>query len=207
MTSQPGSFHLGNRKEIAILESPIDSMYLLHNALRDEAAELEESVRRFETGDSLQLIRQHFMQWAAGLMFHAEQEDHYIMRLLADSLPVKDAQKEHAQVIDRLQTVVGVFSEEIGKTKVIARTQRHLFGAVVAARIAQDDHLESEEAFVLPEIRDRFDDAGQLELVRHLFIDSEAADPLWVREWLTPHLSPREQKLLDVLEQEMATLA
>ena len=126
---------------------------------------------------------------------------------MADSLPVRDTQKEHAEVIDRLQTVVGVFSDEIGTTKVIARTQRHLFGAVVAARIAQDDHLESEEAFVLPEIRDRFDDAGQLELIRYLFLDSEAADPLWVRDWLTPHLSPKERKLLDVLEQEMATLA
>jgi hypothetical protein len=206
MTSHPGSFHPSNRKEITILECPMDSMYLLHNALRDEAAELEESVQRFEAGDSLQLIRQQFMKWAAALMFHAEQEDQYIMRRFADSLPVRDSHKEHAQVIDRLESVVGVLSEEIGKTKVIARTQRHLFGAVVAARIAQDDHLESEEAFVLPEIQERCDDAGQLGLVRHLFIDREAADPLWVVDWLTPHLTSNEQTLLSNLEKEMAAL-
>ena len=51
---------------------------------------------------------------------------------------------------------------------VIARTQRHLFGTVVTARIAQDDHLEEEEAFVLPVIRRQLSDAQQRTIVRHL---------------------------------------
>ena len=206
MSGQPESFHSINEIEVASLESPIDSMFLIHKALRDEAARLEESIRRFDVGDSLQLIQQDFMKWCAGLMFHADQEDQYIMRLLADSVPARDGQREHAEINDRLEAVVSVFGEEIGRTKVIARTQRHLYGAVVAARISQDDHLESEEAFILPVIRERFDDPGQLGLVKHLFIDKEAADPQWVIDWLTPHLSPGEQQLLAGLERDMESL-
>ena len=206
MTGQPGSSQPINGTEIVSLESPIDSMFLIHKALRDAAASLEESIRRFEFGDSLQIIQQDFMKWAAGLMFHADQEDQHIMRLLVDSLPARDGQKEHAEINDRLEAVVSVFSEEIGKTKVIARTQRHLYGAVVAARIAQDDHLESEEAFILPVIRERFDETGQLGLIQHLLIDNEAADQLWVINWLTAHLSNGEQQLLDELERDINTL-
>ena len=207
MSDQEGSLQSITATEIVTLECPIDSMFLIHNVLRDEAERLEESIRRFETGDSLQLIQQDFMKWAAGLMFHAEQEDQHIMCLLADSVSAKDCQREHAELNDRLEAVVTVFSEEIGKTKVIARTQRHLYGAVVAARIAQDDHLESEEAFVLPVIRERFDGPEQLGLVWYLLIDKEAADQQWVIEWLTPYLSSGEQKLLAELQGELAALS
>ncbi len=39
---------------------------------------------------------------------------------------------------------------------------------VVAPRIAQDDHLECEEEFVLPELRDRLDDAEEPALMKRL---------------------------------------
>lgn len=206
MSGQPESIHSINEMEVVNLDSPIDSMFLIHKGLRDEAARLEEAIRRFDVGDSIQLIQQDFMRWAACLMFHAEQEDKYIMSLLADCESASEGQREHAAINDRLEGVVSVFSEEICKTKVIARTQRHLYGAVVAARIVQDDHLESEEAFILPVIRERFDYPSQVGLVKHLFIDKEAADNLWVIDWLTPHLSTGEQVLLADLEREMEGL-
>ena len=186
--------------QVGQLEHPIDVMYLIHKALRAEGSALEESVRQFEIGDSLQLIRQDFIRWAAALMFHAEQEDRFMSCLLTDCRPARDGEKEHAELNDKLEDVVAVFGEEIGKTKVIARTQRHLYGAVVAVRIAQDDHLESEEEFVLPEIRERLSAIEQYETVRHLLFDDEAADPLWVMDWLTPHLSPMEIRSLAELE-------
>ena len=45
-----------------------------------------------------------------------------------------------------------VLNVDIGKKSLIARTHRHLYGKVVALRICQDDHFESEEYLVLPEI-------------------------------------------------------
>ena len=48
-------------QEIIRLESPIDAMFLIHNALRAQAAKLEELVRCFQMGDSLQTIRLDFV--------------------------------------------------------------------------------------------------------------------------------------------------
>jgi hypothetical protein len=109
-------------------------------------------------------------------------------------------EQQHAELMQRLEDVMAVLQEEIGKTRVIARTQRHLYGKVVALRVAQDDHLESEEAFVLPEIWQRFNREEQLEMARHLLIDEEADDPRWVIRWIAQCLSIEEQRLLADLE-------
>ena len=188
------------------LESPIDAMFLIHNALRAQAAKVEELVRCFQTGDSLQLVRLDFVNWAAALMFHAEQEDRYMMDLLNDYAPAMNGVKEHAELEVKLEEVVTVFSEEIGETHVIARTQRHLYGAVVALRIVQDDHLESEEAFVLPEVRERFDESKQLDMMRRLLIDEEAADRRWVLEWMTSRLPSWECRQLAEVERSLVTV-
>ena len=183
-------------QEIIRLEHPIDVMYLIHSALRTEAAELEESIRRLESEDSLQLIHLDFTKWAAALMFHAEQEDQYMTPLLADCEPARDGEREHAGLVERLEDVVRVLDEEIGKTKLIARTQRHLFGAVVALRIAQDDHLESEEAFVLPVVWERLDETQQLDIARYLLIDENSANRRWSLDWMTQRLNPAEREAL-----------
>jgi hypothetical protein len=64
------------------------------------------------------------------------------------------------------------------------------------ARIAQDDHLEEEEAFVLPVIRRQLSDAQQWTIVRHLLLDEEADDPRWYWDWLTEYLTPGERRFL-----------
>ncbi len=69
--------------EITRLEHPIDVMYLIHKALRAQAARVEETVRRFEIGSSLQPIRACFNVWASALAFHAQQEDKYMTAPLA----------------------------------------------------------------------------------------------------------------------------
>ena len=194
-------------QETVRLECPIDAMFLIHNALRAQAAKVEELVRCFQTGDSLQMVRLDFVNWAAALMFHAEQEDQNMMRLLDGYGPAVDGVREHAELEVKLEEVVTVFSDEIGETQVIARTQRHLYGAVVALRIAQDDHLESEEAFVLPEVRERFDEIKQLEMMRCLLIDDQAADRRWVLEWMAAMLPSGECQLLAGFERKCATVA
>ena len=59
-------------QEIIRTGSPIDAMFLIHDALRAQAAKLEELVRGFQMGGSLQQVRLEFVNWAAALMFHAE---------------------------------------------------------------------------------------------------------------------------------------
>ena len=130
-----------------------------------------------------------------------------MMRLLGGYEPAEDSVREHAELEEKLENVVTIFSEEIGETQLIARTQRHLYGAVVALRIAQDDHLESEEAFVLPEVRERFDELKQLEMMRCLLIDDEAADRRWVLDWMTSRLPSVECQLLAELERRLEAVA
>ena len=61
-------------------------------------------------------------------------------------------EEQHTELMGKLKDVRTVLNGEIGRTSLIARTSRHLYDKIVALRIAQDDHLESEEAFVLPEL-------------------------------------------------------
>jgi hypothetical protein len=217
-------------------------MYLIHKALGAQAARVEETVRRFEIGSSLQPIRACFNTWAAALAFHAQQEDKYMTAALSDFQPARDNEAEHAalggilgdlstllekedtrelservkeamvalnerqhaELVEKLEDVMEVLNSEIGKTKVIARTWRHLYTRVVELRTAQDDHLENEEAFVLPEVWQRISEAGQLEMARRLLIDEEAEDQRWVLKWIAKYLTPAERGLLADLEQSFA---
>ncbi len=228
--------------EITRIEHPIDVMYLIHKALRAQAARVEETVRRFEIGCSLQPIRAGFNIWASALAFHAQQEDKYMTAPLVDSKPARDNEAEHAalgemlgelsalvdqddtrglsdrvkeamvalnerqhaELVEKLEDVMEVLNDEIGKTKVIARTWRHLYARVVELRTAQDDHLENEEAFVLPEVWQRISEAGQVEMARRLLIDEKAEDQRWVLEWMAKYLTPTERNLLAELERSFA---
>ena len=109
-------------------------------------------------------------------------------------------EEQHAELMERLEDVLGVLNEEIGRTRVIARTKRHLYGKVVALKICQDDHLESEEAFVLPEIRERLSEEQQLTMAKRLLIDEAAEDPRWIIDWVSRELPPGERTLLADLE-------
>ena len=119
-------------------------------------------------------------------------------RLKAAVIALHDQQ--HVELMERLEEVLAVLDGEIGKTRVIARTRRHLYGKVVAVRICQDDHLESEEAFVLPEVRERMSEATQLDLTRRLLIDEEAEDPNWILDLVARESTPGEQRLLKGLQ-------
>ena len=88
---------------------------------------------------------------------------------------------------------------EIGKTKLVTRTLRHLYGKVVSLRICQDDHFESEEALVLPEVEARFSTEEKKEIVRKLLLDEEAAKPTWVMDWVMEKTDPLErERLIDI---------
>ncbi len=67
-------------------------------------------------------------------------------------------------------------------------------------RNAQEDHLESEEAFILPEIYQRFSEEDQLQMVRRLLLDGDAEEPRWILDWVVRCLTPAEQRVLNDLE-------
>ena len=177
-------------------ESPIDAMYLIHQALRTEAARVERMAAELQEGSPLQPFRQAFYRWTMALAYHADTEDAYMTALLPDVPAARECELAHQRLADRLEDVQRCLTEEIGRTMLIARTQRHLFGAVVLARIAQDDHLEEEEAFILPVIRRQLSAAQQEAIITHLLIDHTAEDPHWCLDWLHDVLPPREWQLV-----------
>lgn len=219
---------------ITNLDQPIDVMFLIHKALSAEAARLEEMVRTFELGGSVQPVNLAFDAWAMQLVFHAEQEDRYMTGPMPDFPPARDNEAEHTdlagiigglseclvaadspglservesailalheeqhtELLTRLEDVMAVLNDEIGRGQVIARTQRHLYQRIVALRVAQDDHFECEEEFVLPEVRQRFTVDQQVEMVQHLLVDADSDDSDWVLNWLNENLNAEERALL-----------
>lgn len=238
MTGQKEIFHSEADSQTVCLTCPIDSMYLIHKALKSDAARVEEMVRLLEERDSLQPVRAAFNFWATALAFHAQQEDEHMTGLMPDFEPARVNEAEHAaldpiinditskldsgdnrglaervkdlaaalqeeqhlQLFDRLEDVMEVLNEEIGRTKVVARTHRHLYQSVVALRVAQDDHLACKEEFVLPTIRDTFEYFRQLSMIRSLLIDDLAEDKRWVLDWVCGHLSTEECQFMSNLE-------
>ncbi len=182
--------------ESAKLESPIDVMYLVHKALRAEAAHVATVIEQLEEGGNLQPFKRAFYGWVIALGHHEEVEDTYMTALLPDSLQARDNEAAHRRLEEMLEDVQRCLHEEIGRTLLIARTRRHLYGRVVMAWIAQDDHLEEEEAFVLPVIRQRMDEAQQLEVARRLLIDQDAEDTRWILDWVPQHVTPPERQWL-----------
>jgi hypothetical protein len=171
-------------------------MHLIHKALRAESARVKEIVSHLEEGSTLQPFRLAFYQWVMALEYHSIMEEASMTALAADSSAAWDHEATHTAMEAKLEEVQTCLNEEIGRTFLIARTQRHLYGKVVEAQIAQEDHLEDEEAFLLPILRQRVDEQQQLAIVKGLLIDQEAPDNCWILDWLSQHLTVREQHLL-----------
>jgi hypothetical protein len=185
--------------DVTQFDSPIDAMCLIHHALRAEAARVEQVAGQLQEGGTLQPFRHAFYRWTMALAYHADTEDAYMTTLLPDLPAARECELAHQRLADRLEDVQRCLTEEIGRTMLIARTQRHLFGTVVQARIAQDDHLEEEEAFVLPVIRRQLSVVQQEEIIEHLLIDRQAEDPDWYLDWIYNVLPPRERRLVATL--------
>jgi hypothetical protein len=103
------------------------------------------------------------------------------------------------QLMERLEDLQTYLHTEIGRTIVIARTQRNLFAKVVALRMVQGDLLEAEEEYVLPVLRQRLSTAQQLDIARHLLIDAEAQDQEEILEWVGQDLTATERQLFTEL--------
>ena len=103
-------------------------------------------------------------------------------------------------LLDSVEAVLTVLNEEIGKTSVITRTKQHVHRQVLALRIVQEDYFETEEALVLPAIRDNVTERRQLQMARSLLIDEGADNPRWIIDWVAGELDPSERKQLAEME-------
>ena len=98
--------------EIARLETPIDVMYLIHKALRTEAARVEDMVRRFQLGHSLQPIRSALESWRSAFAFHAGQEDRYLTSALPGFKAARVNQVEHMALREMLADLTGTLTKD-----------------------------------------------------------------------------------------------
>ncbi|MCZ6534687.1 MAG: hypothetical protein O6914_01730 [Chloroflexi bacterium] len=123
-------------------------------------------------------------------------EDEFMTSFLSDLPQARVNEESHRRLEQRLEEVETCMDEEIGRAHVIARTQRHLYGRVVRLQITQDDHLEEEEEFVLPLIREQLDESQQKMIVTKMLVDEEGQNKYWILDWLSRHLTSKERTLL-----------
>jgi hypothetical protein len=186
--------------EIVQLDSPIDALYLIHKALRIEAERAEQAVEHLEIGGSFKPFQRVFYRWAMTLSAYFEAEETSLMALLPDvSLAWKKAASAAGQLMDRMEALQTYLQAEIGKTMVIARTKRHLFGRVALLRILQEDLLEDEEERLLPALRAQLSEARQLEMIRPLLIDQDAAQHAAMPKWIAQDVTAPERQALAAL--------
>jgi hypothetical protein len=166
--------------------------------LSTEAWHTETLTEGLHEGESLQPFVQAFDRWVTALGFHADMEDAYMTPLLPASATTRDNEAAHARLGQRVDTI-RAYVQQLDDTVVTTRIRRHLFGKVVALRIDQDDHLEEEEAFVLPIIRERMLQAEQIDIAQRLLVDPQAQDTGWVLDWLVQDLTDTDRQALAAL--------
>ena len=215
--------------EITSLDSPIDVMYLIHKALRSQGIRAEKELDKLDDGSSLQGFKLAFNAWATALVSHAELEDKFMNDQFSSSGGSGEASVTNpahpelsqtgdptvdkltrmlvayeddmlGELIDSVQAVMTILNDEIGATSIITRTKQHLKAQIIRLRIAQEDHLETEEGLVLPALLKRMDEKQQLAMVKGLLIDETADNPRWILHWIALELTPTEQKLLAEVE-------
>jgi hemerythrin-like domain-containing protein len=182
--------------ETTQLDQPIDVMYLIHKAIRAEARCTRQAAEQLEIGGNFKSFMHVFHRWALALGYHEETEYKYIVPYLPQSPPARHNEIGHRQLLDGLEDLQRCLHEELGRTVVIPRTQRQLFGKVITLLIAQADLLEEEEEVVLPMLRQHFGEEQQLEMARRLLFDPESADERWMLNWVAQHLSEAERQTL-----------
>ena len=190
------------------LAYPIDALYLIHKALRTEAERAEQAVTHLEVGSSFKVFQPVFYRWALALSTYVEAEDRALTALVSEVAGTwEHVARTAGQVLERLEALQTYLQTEIGKTMVIARTKRQLFGRVALARLRQEDLLEDEEARLLPVLRTQLSEARQLALLRLLLLDQDAELPDTMVAWIAQDVTDPERQALVTLTTRLADAA
>ncbi len=185
--------------EITKLESPIDIQYFIHKALTAEARRVVAVSDGLTLTGGLSGFREKLGVWVSALGYHATNEDKYMTGPLDNSMVARENEEEHARLVERIGEVLTCLDKEIGEGEMTARSHRHLYGTVVALQVGMEDHLEEEEEFVIPLIKDRVSAEEELEIARRLIIDDDAKNKEWIIDWMNKDLSANERKLVGAL--------
>jgi len=183
-------------QEITHLDHPIDVMYFIHKAIRAEARRTRQAAEQLEIGGNFKTFMNVFYRWATALGYHEETEYKYLIPHLSQSLPARHNETGHKELLEGLEELQICLHEELGRTIVIPRTQRQLFGKVINLLIAQADLLEEEEDTLLPVIRRQMRPEQQLDITRRLLLDPDSEDDRWMLDWMEQHLSDTERQVL-----------
>lgn len=92
--------------EITRLDSPIDVMFLMHQAFRELSERMEFEIARVQDGGDLSAFSAIFEFWAKRILFHATAEDTYMTGPLMDSQAARDNEAEHAELAQQAGTLV-----------------------------------------------------------------------------------------------------
>src|SRR6476659_4975777 len=125
--------------DITYCDSPIDVMYLIHNALRAEATEVTQRARQLGTADALAAFAQALHQWAHTLEEHARIEDTYMTPLLPARPVVQDNEAEHQRLLALFGELASFLQAVSPETPLTPRLQRQVLGHVITLCIEHDD--------------------------------------------------------------------
>ena len=69
----------------------------------------------------------------------------------------------------------------------------------MALKVAEYDHFENEEAFVLPLVKEHMTVEQQMDCVRKLLYEENSEHPRWIYDFIWDNLGDGERKLLEGL--------
>ena len=190
------------------ITSPIDALSLIHNALRTEAERAEQTVEHLEVGSSFNAFHPVFYHWALVLSTYVEAEERILTALVPEVAHAwKTAAGTAQQLLEHLEALQTYLQTELSKTIVIARTKRQLWSRVALARLVQEDLIEDEETSLLPVLRTRLTETCQLEILRLLLLDQEAAPQDTMIMWIAQDVTDSEREVLATLTTRLVCAA
>jgi hemerythrin-like domain-containing protein len=185
--------------DITYCDSPIDVMYLIHNALRAEATEVTHRARQLGTANTLAAFAQALHQWASTLEEHARIEDTYMTPLLPARPVIQDNEAEHQRLTALFRALASPLQAIPPQMPLTPRLQRQVLGHVITLGVEHDDHLEREEDLVLPLVRQRLSEAQQCALVWRLLCAGGSQEAGTIGPWIMAALTTAEQQVLATL--------
>ena len=178
--------------DITYCDSPIDVMYLIHNALRAEATEVTHRARQLGTANTLAAFAQALHQWASTLEEHARIEDTYMTPLLPARPVIQDNEAEHQRLTALFRALASPLQAIPPQMPLTPRLQRQVLGHVITLGVEHDDHLEREEDLVLPLVRQRLSEAQQCALVWRLLCAGGSQEAGTIGPWIMAALTTAE---------------
>ena len=185
--------------DIPYYDSPIDIMYLIHNALRAEEAEVTRRARQLGTVDTLATFVPALHQWARTLEEHARIEDVYMTPLLPMRPVVQDNEVEHQRLTTLFRELASFLQAFPPQTAVTPRLQRQVLSHIIILGVEHDNHLESEEDLVLPLVRQRLSEDQQCALIWRLVCSGGSQEAGTIDPWIMAALTTTEQQVLATL--------